>query len=146
LANAEKLRGIARERFKQQQGRPVGIPTDTHNPLPGTWTPNWFVRNRHLMRGKFVRRILVLLILVYGTVDLATINLITSPSSYCEDNEDMRHYQTIQVLFQSIFMIPFGFLLIFVVWKLRKHSQDGYGLLDEVTDTHTPLGHHIISR
>jgi cobalamin biosynthesis Mg chelatase CobN len=86
------------------------------------WRPSCATRYRHWISKTYLRRITAVIILAYLLLHVSTIHLITSTRQDCDATNSLQQFRIIQVVGQSVILIPFSFTLIGVVWKLHKQS------------------------
>jgi hypothetical protein len=71
--------------------------------------------------------------IIYIIVCASTSYMIESATASCSNPNYPRQWQlrTVMLWFCVACMTPFCIWLLVVVWHLRKHANDGYGLLNE---------------
>lgn len=108
--------------------------------------PGWYLRNRHLMSPKFVRRttIVMTVFLLVGCISAVPLS-ITHGSASCSEANAL----TLMMFVSSLIIIVIEFLVLAVVaCKLSRHSQDGFGVKAELralVRARPPLSHSLAS-
>jgi hypothetical protein len=77
------------------------------------------------MRGPYFACIIFSIVLCYVILDLSMVNMVSSPTDYCDANPQMLKMRNIMSIAHGAILCPFTLWLIFIVYHLRKHQRDG---------------------
>jgi hypothetical protein len=70
--------------------------------------------------------------MTYLICDISTAHLLTDSHNACNANASLRQMRDILLICTSALSAPLCIWLFIVIWSLRRHQRDGYGLLGEV--------------
>jgi hypothetical protein len=88
--------------------------------------------NRKWFKPKSLRNFGFAFMSCYLLCDVATIHLIVNNNTdYCQANSRLMLYRQIQLIVQTILLMPFSIIFVFVIYKLRRHPHDGYNMTRE---------------
>jgi hypothetical protein len=98
------------------------------------WKPSFWTKNKRWADSKHLCFIITCWASFHLLVDLGTAHLLKGqPSAWsaCETSDALK-LRNICLVCHGIIMIPQLIVLALVVWRLRRHERDGYGLHSEV--------------
>jgi hypothetical protein len=86
------------------------------------------IRHRHWMRGTHIRRVLLVWIAGHIIASIATSWMLTSATEPCQANDSQWRIRSIMLTVHAVLITPFVIWFVVVVWLLRKHATDSYGI------------------
>jgi hypothetical protein len=97
--------------------------------------PSWWTKHRYLLRDKrYIRRLMILWgivqFIIYGST--APLLVGSNVDSGCWESHNLWVFRTVMWTMHGVISAPFFLLLVGVLWKLRRHHLDGYGLRSEI--------------